>query len=147
MIVLFVACKTNTVTKLDNKSEAYLKGNWSITSVNYPGQEVIKVTSFDLADSQCLVNSNWTFISNNNKGTMALSKLGCSAFFSPITWFINKEGNFVFKILDSGEKSKNVKEGYVLRIANQTENSFQLIDNINVGGKLTDVVYQFQKSN
>jgi hypothetical protein len=29
--------------------------------------------------------------------------------------------------------------------ANQTETSFQLIDKITVGGKLTDVVYQFQK--
>jgi hypothetical protein len=30
---------------------------------------------------------------------------------------------------------------------NQTETSFQLIDKITVGGKLTDVVYQFQKAN
>jgi glutathione peroxidase-family protein len=33
-----------------------------------------------------------------------------------------------------------------LHVANQTETSFQLIDKITVGGKLTDVVYQFQKS-
>jgi hypothetical protein len=32
-----------------------------------------------------------------------------------------------------------------LHVANQTE-TFQLIDKITVGGKLTDVVYQFKKS-
>jgi hypothetical protein len=32
-------------------------------------------------------------------------------------------------------------------LSNQTETSFQLIDKITVGGKLTDVVYQFQKIN
>jgi hypothetical protein len=147
LAILFVACKTNTATKLDNKAEVAIKGNWSIFSVTYPGQEVIKVTSFDLADSQCLVGSNWSFVSNNNKGQMSLTKSDCPAFSSPITWFINKDGNFVFKILSTGEKSKKVKEGYVLKVANQTENSFQLIDKINVGGKSTDVVYQFQKSN
>jgi hypothetical protein len=28
---------------------------------------------------------------------------------------------------------------------NQSENSFQLVDNVNVGGKTVEVVYQFSK--
>jgi hypothetical protein len=50
------------------------------------------------------------------------------------------------KILDEA-KAKKVKSGYVLSVANVTETSFQLVDKINVGGKLTDVVYQFEKLN
>lgn len=146
MSLILISCKTNTATQLDNKTEVALKGNWSITSVTYPGQAYIKVTSFEVADSQCFVGSNWSFVSNNNKGQMDLTKSGCGVFGSPITWFINKEGNFVFKILATGEKAKNVKEGYVLKVANLTENTFQLIDTISVGGKLTDVVYQFQRT-
>jgi hypothetical protein len=141
------ACKTNTATKLDNKTEVAMKGNWVVSSVNYPGSEVIKVNSFDLADSQCFVGSTWKFISNNNKGDMALTKAGCPAFSSPITWFVNKEGNFVMKVLDAGEKAKRVREGYVLKVANVSENSFQLVDRINVGGNMADVVYQFQRTN
>jgi hypothetical protein len=49
------------------------------------------------------------------------------------------------KILNAGEKAKKVKEGYVLTLTGKTESSFQLIDKIDVGGKVTDVVYQFQK--
>jgi hypothetical protein len=48
------------------------------------------------------------------------------------------------KVLNADIKAKK-GEGYVLHVANQTETSFQLIDKITVGGKLTDVVYQFQK--
>jgi hypothetical protein len=55
-----------------------------------------------------------------------------------------QRGEFVLKVLNADIKLKG-KRGYVLHVANQTETSFQLIDKITVGGKLTDVVYQFQK--
>jgi curli biogenesis system outer membrane secretion channel CsgG len=143
------ACKTSSVTsgKLDHKSEVAMKGNWVISSVSYPGSDYIKVSSFQIADSKCFVGSTWKFISNNNKGTMNLTDANCPAFSSPITWFVNKEGQFVLKILDAGEKAKKVRDGYVLGVANQTETSFQLVDRMDIGGKLTDVVYQFQKTN
>lgn len=147
--VMFISCKSTsaTNTKVDNKTERLMKGNWVISSVSYPGSEYIKVTSFQLADSKCFEGSSWKFVSNNNKGDMALTKSGCAAFSSPITWFVNKEGKFVLKVLSAGEKAKKVRDGYVLNVANQTETSFQLIDKIDVGGKLTDVVYQFEKVN
>ncbi|AWG21514.1 hypothetical protein FFWV33_08215 [Flavobacterium faecale] len=149
MSIMMFACKTSSVTntKLDNKSEKAMKGNWVISSVSYPGSEYIKVNSFDLADSKCFEGSAWKFVSNNNKGTMDLTSASCTAFSSPITWFVNQEGQFVLKVLNAGEKAKKVRSGYVLAVANQTETSFQLVDKINVGGKMTDVVYQFQKIN
>lgn len=143
------ACKSTsaTGTNTDRKSQVAIKGNWVISSVTYPGSQYVKVNTFQIADSECFVGSNWKFVSNNNKGTMALTKANCMTFSSPITWFINKEGQFVLKVLNAGEKARKVREGYVLNVANQTESSFQLIDKINVGGKMTDVVYQFQKVN
>jgi hypothetical protein len=147
-LVIF-SCKSTsaTDTKLNKGAQVAMKGNWVISSVTYPGSEVIKVNSFQLADSKCFEGSTWKFISNNNKGEMALTNYNCPAFSSPITWFVNKEGQFVLKVLDAGEKAKKVRDGYILYVANQSENSFQLIDKINVGGKMTDVVYQFQRAN
>lgn len=148
LTLVFIGCKpkqTVTNTKLDMKSEVAIKGNWTINSVNYPGSEYIKVTSFEIADSKCFVGSNWRFISNNNKGDMALNNPTCTSFNSPITWYINKDGNFVIKILNE-TKAKKVLDGYILKVANQTENSFQLIDKVNIGGKMIDVVYQFQRN-
>lgn len=146
--LVFIGCKPKEQvanTKLDYKSERAIKGNFTIASVNYPGSEYIKVISFEIADSKCFVGSNWKFVSNNNKGTMELNSATCSVFSSPITWYINKDGNFVMKILNE-TKAKKILEGYILKVANQSENSFQLIDKVNVGGKLVDVVYQFQRN-
>lgn len=148
LMVFFVGCKpkqTLTNTKLDTKSEVAIKGNWTVTSVTYPGSEYIKVNSFDLADSKCFVGSTWKFISNNNKGEMALTNASCTAFSSPITWYINKEGNFVMKIIND-TKAKKVLEGYILTISNSTENSFQLMDKVNVGGQFVNVTYQFNRN-
>lgn len=149
LAVFFVSCKSTSTTNtvVDNKTERMMKGDWVISSVSYPGSEYIKVTSFQLADSECFEGSSWKFVSNNNKGEMAITKSDCASFSSPITWFVNKDGQFVLKVLSAGEKAKKVRDGYVLRMANQTETSFQLIDKINVGGKMTDVVYQFEKIN
>lgn len=149
LTIFFVSCKSKSVTNtaVDNKTERMMKGNWVISSVTYPGSEYIKVQSFDLADSQCFEGSTWKFISNNNKGDMALMKQDCMSFSSPISWFVNKEGQFVLKVLNAGEKAKKVRDGYILNMANQSENSFQLVDKINVGGNMTDVVYQFEKTN
>ena len=69
------------------------------------------------------------------------------SFSSPISWFVNKDGQFVLKVLNAGDKAKKVRDGYILNMANQTENSFQLIDKITVGGKMESVVYQFEKTN
>lgn len=135
------------MTKLDKTSQVAIKGDWQIVSVSYPGSEYIKVNSFNLADSKCFIGSTWHFISNNNKGNMTLNSPNCTAFTSAITWYVNKEGQFVLKILDEGLKSKNVKTGFVLGVRNQSETSFELVDKINVGTKPTDVVYQFQKVN
>ena len=146
--VLLLGCKSKsaTNTKLDTKSEVAIKGNWRIASVGFPGSDVMKLTSFDLADSKCFIGSNWKFVSNNNKGNFALNSPSCTAYSTPITWFINKEGEFVMKILDEA-KAKKVKSGYVLKIANLTASSFQLIEKVDVAGKITDVVYQFERLN
>lgn len=149
LAVLMFACKSNsaTTTKLDRTSQVDMKGDWVISSVTYPGSDVITVNSFDLADSQCFVGSKWHLISNNNKGDMALTKTSCASFSSPITWFVNRDGQFVLKILNAGEKARKVRDGYILSVANQSENAFQLVDKIDVGGKSTNVVYQFSKVN
>ena len=144
--VLFFGCKSQSVTNtnVDNKTERVIKGDWMVTNVSFPGSDYIKVTSFDLADSKCFVESTWKFVSNNNTGTMILNDTSCIAFSSPITWFINQEGDFVMKIVND-YKAKKVTQGYVLRVANVTETSFELIDKINVGGPMKEVTYQFQK--
>ena len=150
VLTAMVGCKsTSTVnTKLDNKTERSLKGNFTITDVNFTGSEYLKVTSFNLADSKCFVGSNWKFISNNNKGEMSLNttSASCNEFSSPITWYVNKDGNFVLKIIND-YKAKTVNTGFVLKLTNLTPTSFDLVDKINVEGQVKNITYTFQKTN
>ena len=150
--ILLFACKSSAPTagpssKINRPSQVELKGKWQITNVSYPGSDYIKVNTFQIADSKCFIGSNWTFISNNNKGSISLNQSGCTAFSSPIVWSINKEGMFGLKIVEAGVKSKKVTQGFLLKVANQTKTAFQLVDVINVGGQNKEVVYQFEKIN
>lgn len=77
---------------------------------------------------------------------MSMSKAGCTSFSSPIKWYINKEGQFVLKLVNAGEKAKKVRDGYVMNFVPQESGNFQLVDKINVGNKPTDVVFQFEKA-
>lgn len=140
------ACKSNPVTSLDRKSQVQIKGDWTITNVSFVGQDYFKVNSFGIADSKCFVGSTWKFISNNNKGNMALTSATCPAFASDIVWSVNENGVMGLKFINEGLKSKKVLSGYELKVANQTETTFELIQKIDVGGKLSDVTYTFTKN-
>jgi len=148
-LTALIGCKSTSIvnTKLDNKTERMLKGSFTITSVNFPGSDYFKVTSFNLGDSKCLIGSNWSFISNNNKGEMKINNpdTTCKDYSSPITWYINKKGNFVFKLINN-HKAKEVNNGFVLNITNVTETSFDLVDKLNVAGETTNITYSFQKN-
>ena len=156
LILLFVlaiaasSCKTPAPaasTNVDRKSQVAMKGNWTIASVTYAGSDVFKVTSFDIADAKCFEGSTWKFVSNNDSGEMALTQANCPTFSSAIKWYVNKDGQFVLKFLAEGLKAKKMQQGYILKVVEQTQESFKLYDNINIGGKMTNVIYHFKKTN
>ncbi|MBW3519399.1 lipocalin family protein [Flavobacterium sp. NKUCC04_CG] len=143
MALFAVSCKPT----MDSKSQVGIKGNWTLTNVKNIGGEFVKINSFNIADSKCFVGSQWNFVSNNNSGNLSLNAGGnCPEFSSNFKWTISPAGEFSFKFVDQGEKAKHVTTGYALRIANQSESSFQLVDKINVGGQSSDVIYQFQRN-
>jgi hypothetical protein len=76
---------------------------------------------------------------------MTLNATGCPEFSSPIIWSVSKEKMFSLKIIND-LKAKEVKVGYYLLLQNQTEKSFELSDRINVGGKLTEILYHFERN-
>ncbi len=150
LAIVVASCKTPAPaasTSVARKSQVAMKGNWTISSVTYQGSDIFKVTSFDIADSKCFEGSKWKFISNNDSGDMALTQGNCPGFSSAIKWYVNKDGQFVLKFLAEGTKAKKMLQGYILRVEDQSADSFKLIDNVNIGGKMTNIVYQFKKTN
>jgi hypothetical protein len=149
VVVMAFGCKSNSAveTKTDYKTARKINGNFILTTVTNPGSDYIKVNSLQLADSKCFEGSSWKFVSNNNKGNMSLAPAtNCPSFSSDITWYLNKNGQFVLKVLSAGEKAKKLREGYVFDLANVTDTSFDLIDMVDVAGKKSNVTYHFQKN-
>ncbi len=150
LAIVASSCKTPAPaasTSVDRRSQVAIKGNWTVASVTYAGSDMFKVTSFDIADAKCFEGSTWKFVSNNDSGEMALTQANCPTFSSAIKWYVNKDGQFVLKFLAEGTKAKKMQQGYILRIGEQTQESFKLYDNINIGGKMTNVIYHFKKTN
>lgn len=146
-LFLLIGCVSAPNNQVDSQAQKFMRGSFRLASVTYPGSDFIKVQSFDFADSQCWVGSQWSFVANNNSGNAQMSGSGsCPSLNAKITWFVNKEGNVVLKFIDEGMKAKRVKDGYVLHVRNANDNGFQWVDKINVGNKPTDVVYQFVKN-
>ena len=140
-VMMLVSCGP----KLNNSAQRDLKGNWTVTNVTYNNANVFDVTSFGIADAKCFEGSVWNFIPNNNKGSLTLNNAGCTFYESPIVWTITDGGAFTLKFVNEELKAKNVKAGFNVSIVNQTDTSFQLVDYVDVAGKNTKVVYQFQK--
>ena len=143
------SCKTSSVTntKLDKNAQVQIKGKWRLNSVTFPRANAITITSFDITDSKCFTGSTWNFTPNNNKGSMSLNAINCPAYSSAISWFINKNGEFVLKFLNAASRSAKVRQGFVLQLRNQTATSFQLVDTAVVEGQIINVVYEFYKNN
>lgn len=138
-----VSCKPT----MDSKSQVGLKGNWTLTKVNRIGGEFVKVNSFNIADADCFIGSQWKFVSNNNTGNLSLNQGGnCPSFESNFKWSITPNGAFEFKFIDEGVKAKNVTTGYSMQVRNQTSNSFDLVDKFYAGGKTYDVTYHFVRN-
>ncbi|WP_300569848.1 lipocalin family protein [Flavobacterium sp.] len=149
LAIVVASCKTPAPaasTSVARKSQVAMKGNWTISSVTYSNSDMFKVTSFDIADSKCFVGSTWKFVSNNDTGEMNLTQDNCPGFSSPIKWYVNKDGQFVLKFLAEGTKAKKMLQGYILKVEDQTPDAFKLIDVVNIGGKMTNIVYQFKKN-
>ncbi len=127
------------------KSQTGLKGNWEVTDVQYVNASGLKIEVFDLADAMCFDGSTWNFVSNNNRGSFSIMEDGtCKAGTYAISWFVSPQNEFKFKYID-GVKAKTVTEGYSLNLINQTENSFQLEQNIPFEGKFIQVIYSFTR--
>ena len=83
-----------------------------------------------------------THSTHNDNIEYVLEGIGLKELINP-----GEEKEFTLKFIGEDAKARKVTQGYRMRVANQSENSFQLIDKITVGSNTADIVYQFQRTN
>jgi hypothetical protein len=152
IILLFSLFSCSSVQKNSGASKNKINGSWGLFNIEYNNTKgKFKSTLFNDADLACFIGSQWSFIGNNNSGNYTIrSNEKCSGATRQIKWDIIKEGEiqyFQFKRLEEGVKSKAISTGYRLQLAMVTENSIQMIQNVDVNGKVFKLIYTFAKNN
>ena len=140
-----LSCATAKTAQQNRVDYLQLKGNWQITSVDYDKSFAIRPFN-ENADAQCFVGSQWNLIPNNYTGSHTLNGGGtCPTVTQPIKFEVLNGNQFQFKKLVEGTKAKQVTSGYTLTLANRTENSFSLEQDVPFEGQIVKVIYNFVK--
>ena len=139
-------------SKSVRNSKKMLKGTWALNSVTYNKTGVFNVKLLNDASKECLENSIWEFIPNNNSGTYAIDKEGC----------VNGDRNFIFSIEEVGSenfkfdfllkptnskmKSETNNSGFRLKLLQLTDNTMTLEQSINYEGSPFIISMNFTKT-
>jgi hypothetical protein len=126
---------------MNRSSQKGLPGTWNLDRVSY-SESMVKVKAFDEYDAQCLKNSTWFFVANNNTGNFTFpGESGCPSGTQKFTWYIDKQDMFILKLLNEGDKARKVTVGTTYLFQSISENEFKLSQ---VVSGLT-ITYHFSK--
>ncbi len=145
VVLAFGSTVSGQNMNVDKRAQVALNGVWTMTSVSYPDSEKNQINSFGLFDSKCFEASVWKFDTNEEKGEIVLTKTDCMAWGSSIEWSVNQEQQLVIKIMNNSVVNQSGKDVFMLKLTNQTRDSFQLVEKVNLDGVTTEVVYAFRK--
>lgn len=149
-VILFASCGPSRV---EREAERTFKGNWTLSSVNFPeGSQNLSVTIFQDATAECLRNSDWNFISNNNTGSYAITRPNCDNSSRYFIWSIDEVNadagsyDLLLKPTDSDYKSVSGNQGFRLNLVNLTDATMVWEQTLNFEGKPFTIRMNFNKN-
>ena len=149
-IGLLASCGgTSKVAKEARKS---FDGQWTLTSVTYPNNPgQFNVTLFNEAQASCFENSNWDFVSNNNRGTYTVSGTDCDGETNQFIWSIDEENtpqgiyDFLLKPTNEDYKSTTGDQGFRMNLRSVTENNMVWEQTVSLDGSPFTIRMNFSK--
>jgi hypothetical protein len=125
LVGTLLSCGSSAVVK---ESTATIKGDWILSSIEYPGnEENLQITLLNDTSAECLENSTWNFISRNNTGSYEPGKIMCGTQPRFFRWSVTEvnstAGNYdlMLKPTDQDYKS-STDQGFRINLTNLTEN-------------------------
>jgi len=146
----FFACGSSS--KVVKTSKKMIKGTWSLQEITYSDYGTFKITFFNDVKKDCLIGSNWNFVSNNNSGVYTIINENCLKgdrnFIFTIQEIDIETGlyDFLLKPVDAKKKSTDNK-GYRLRLAQLSDTTMQWEQNASIDGKTFKINMNFVKVN
>lgn len=150
LVSVMMACGT---TKIERQAQQTFKGDWNLNSITYPQNSgFVDVTLFDDASRNCFENSEWHFISNNNKGYYQLFKEDCSPGKRTFRWDVQetspKSGifDFTLKPVSEGQNARKTSKGYRLNLVSLNQSQMVWEQTVSYDGKPFVIRMNFSKN-
>lgn len=139
-----VSCGSSKVIK---GTEKQLQGNWQLTDVSFPGTSgFFDVTLFQTEASNCFINSNWSFVANNNRGKVNFEYSQCDIAIQNMVWRVTTSINGEFDILiklAEDEKASKQKKGSRWKLANFDTDNMKWTTQVNFQNKPVTILLSF----
>lgn len=150
MLILFTALILTScgVSKTERQTQKTLKGDWTLTQIDLPSA-LVDVDLFEDVDTRCFENSDWNFISNNNKGSYKLYKDNCQPGTRKFRWNIKEDNNeyfFTLKHEVDGVNIRHEKRGFRLKMISLDDNYMVLEEKTTYDGKPFTIRMNFSKN-
>lgn len=128
LILLFaVACGPGKVAK---EARATFDGGWVLTDVTYPNNSgEFNVTLLNDVSAECMENSTWDFVSNNNRGSYTVVGADCDSGERNFIWSIDDANaqadsyDFLLKPTDDNYDSTTGDQGFRMNLVSLSGSS------------------------
>lgn len=147
--ILLVSCGAS---KVEQEARKTINGDWNLSSITFPGtSENLDVKLFNTATAECLRNSDWNFVSNNNTGSYTITNMNCSTGTHLFIWSVNEvnaaTGNYdlLLKPTNADFKSTTGNTGFRINLTNVSETTMVWEQTVNFEGKPFTITMNFTK--
>lgn len=137
-------------TKAVRESKKVMKGDWTLSSINYNQPGTFKVKLLNDASKECFEGSTWQFIPNNNTGNYTVNNTNCSTgmryFIFTIQEIDESTGLYDFLLKPTNEKKKSeTNSGFRLQLTQLSDTDMQWRQTVSIEGKPFTINMNFTK--
>lgn len=137
-------------TKTVRDSKKVIKGDWTLTSIDYSETGIYSITLFNDASKNCFEGSTWHFVPNNNTGIYNITSSECSTgeryFVFTIDEIDKMTGLYDFLLKPTNKKSKSeTNQGFRLKLNALSDTQMQWQQTVLVGNKPFNIIMNFTK--
>ena len=147
--LVMVSCGASQVQKEARKT---VNGNWNLSDISFPGSTGdLQVTLFEDATADCLRNSDWNFISNNNTGSYVVTNAQCDTNSRFFIWSIDEVDaasgtyNLMLKPTDADYDSTTGNQGFRINLVTLTGTNMVWEQTVNFEGDNFTIRMEFNK--
>ncbi|RZK48673.1 MAG: hypothetical protein EOO99_09125 [Pedobacter sp.] len=141
------SCSPKTNSTPMNVNRSAISGNWSLNNITFDNISESNIKTFLGEPSyKCFIGSIWNLTNSGNGEYLIPNNEYCSAKTQDIFWSYNStDAVFQYKILNEGDRAKNVTDGFKLLVASNNGSEMTIKSPISYNGGTAYVNLHFQK--